>query len=177
MATVPVMKRLAGLLLAVLAVTACSGIDRDKALDEQLDSGDRSDFVDGLVEGAGGIIVRSEAQCWSDAVIATGATPADLERFGDDPLAPSSAEYAALLAECVDPGLDVGADVPIEGEVRAGFLEGLELGGLTSVQAACVLDELADAGFDGRDLFLAGVLPEAQTELIAGFDQAAVGCL
>lgn len=175
MATVFDVQRFAVLLLPLLVLTACSGLDEDTALDEQLDSGDRSDFVDGVVEGAGGIIVRSEAQCWSDAVIATGATPADLDRFADDPLAPASARYTELLAECVDPGID--ADVPIDGAVRTAFLDGLELGGLTTDQAECVLDGLEVAGFDGRDLFLAGVLDDAQTELSAGLDEVAVGCL
>jgi len=159
----------------LLVVSACSGVDKDVALDEQLDEDDRGDFVDGVVEGAGGIIVRSEAQCWSDAVIDSGATPADLELFAADPLAPAAAQYAELLIACVDP--DVEVDVPVEGVVRTAFLDGLGQGGLSDDQATCFLDGLVANGFDGRDLFMAGVSPDAASALSASLDEVAAGCL
>jgi len=168
-------KRLATLFIPLLVLSACSGVEGDVALEEQLDSDDRSDFVDGVVEGAQGVILRDEAQCWSDAVIATGATPDDLDRWSDDPLAPGSAEYLALLNDCIDPAAE--AAVPIEGLIKTSFIDGLVQGGLTNDQAECVLDGLASAGFDGRDMFLSGVLPEVQDELGAGFAEAADSCI
>lgn len=169
------MKRLVAVFLPLLVLGACSGIDKDVALDDQLDDDDRGDFVDGVVEGAGGIIVRSEAQCWSDAVIDSGATPADLELFAADPMAPAAAQYTELLTECIDPDVDI--DVPVDGDVRTAFIEGLAAGGLTDAQANCFLDGLVADGFDGRDLFMAGVSSEAQAELSATLDKIAVDCL
>lgn len=108
-------------------------------------------------------------------MIATGATPNDLDQWSEDPLAPGGADYLALLNDCIDPAAE--AEVPIEGLIKTSFVDGLVQGGLTSDQAECVLDGLASAGFDGRDLFLSGILPEGQDELDAGFAEAADGCI
>ncbi len=173
---VPGVKRLAVLMIPILAFTgACSKLDEDVALDEQLDDGDRDDFVSGVVEGAGGVILVDEAQCWSDAVLASGATPADLDRFSNDPLSADAAQYTGLLVDCVDPTADV--DVPIEGTVRTSFLAGFTGAGLTDEQAVCVLEGLIAEGVDGRDLFLAGLLPDVGAQLTATVDAVAPTCL
>jgi hypothetical protein len=174
-ATVLGMKRSVVLLIPLLILGACSGVDGDVALEEQLDSDGRSDFVEGIMQGAQGMILRDEAQCWSDAVVASGATPDDLDRWADDPLSAAGIDYSLLLADCIDPAADV--QVPIEGLMRTSFLGGLTEGGLTSVQAECVLDGLDAAGFGGRDLFLSGVLPEAQTALGDAFDALFGDCI
>jgi hypothetical protein len=108
-------------------------------------------------------------------VIATGATPDDLDQWSEDPLAPGGADYLALLNDCIDPAAE--AVVPVEGLIKTSFVDGLVEGGLTNDQAECVLDGLASAGFDGRDLFLSGILPEVEDELGAWFATAADGCL
>jgi hypothetical protein len=175
LATVLDMKRPVALFVPLLILGACSGIDGDVALEEQLDSDGRSDFVDGVMQGAEGMILRDEAQCWGDAIVAAGATPDDLDRWADDPLSATGTDYSTLLADCIDPEADL--EVPIEGLMRTSFLGGLEEGGLTSIQAECVLDGLEAAGFGGRDLFLSGVLPEAQTALGDAFDALFGDCI
>lgn len=175
-ASLPGVKRLIAAVIPILAVTgACSRLDSDVALDEQLDDGGRDDFVSGVVEGAGGVILVGEAQCWSDAVLATGATPADLDRFAADPLSADASQYTGLLIDCIDPAAEV--DVAIEGDVRTSFLGGLTRAGLTDEQANCVLDGLIAEGVGGRDMFLAGLLPELSGDLTDTLDAVAPACL
>jgi hypothetical protein len=169
-------RSLALVVTVVIASTGCGSLDEDQPLGDQLDADDRTEFVDGVMKGAAGLLARSEAECWSDALFESGATPAQLEEWSRNPLEATGLGVENALSECVDPELEI--DVPLEGDVQDDFVTGLTSSGMTDEQAQCVLDGLDGAGYDARDLMLAGLSTgPAGDEIGRALAEIGAGCL
>lgn len=162
------------LVVGVLTLAGCGSVDQDRPLSEQTDDGDRADAVEMVVDDSGGVIVASEAECWVDAIIESGATPAELAAFGADPMSISSAEISDALVGCLDQSLDVS--VPIEGDVREQLIAGFISGGLEREAAECTLDELTMSGVDARALTIAGWNDAASAEIERYVFEAIAAC-
>ena len=160
------------LVAGALALTACNSFDEDQPLSEQTDDDDRVEAVESVVDGSGGVIATSEAECWVDAIIDSGATPAEVEAFGDDPLAIGNADIADALVGCIDPAIEM--NIPFEGDVREQLVAGFTGGGVDRDAAECILDELASSGVDARALTIAGWNDDAAAD-IDGFVADAIG--
>jgi hypothetical protein len=162
------------LVAGALTLTACNSFDEDQPLSEQTDDDDRDDAVESVVDGSGGVIATSEAECWVDAIIESGATPAEVEAFGADPLSIDSADIADALVGCIDPTIEM--DVPFEGDVREQLVAGFTGGGVDREVAECILDELASSGVDARALTIAGWNDDAAVEIDAFVIDAIGAC-
>jgi hypothetical protein len=162
-------------LAAALVLTACGGgLDEDEALADQLDGDDRSEAIEGVVEGAGGVLTESEATCWVDEILASGATPADLNEFGENPLGLVSADMVGMLTGCIDPSIEV--DAPLAGDVRDQLTDGFVAGGVTPASAECIIEGLEAQGFDARDITVAGWMEDMNAPVMAAIGQLAITC-
>ena len=165
--------RSAALVAIVLTAAACgSDVDSDAPLGDQLDGGERADFIDGFVEGTNGTVARSEAECVSKAMFDADLTLEEIMSASSSSTGPGATVLAEALDRCIDPALDM--EVPLEGDVRDLIAQGLVGSGLTTEQIDCLLDSYAAAGIDARDLFLAGLSPNPDVDAVSA--DAFVAC-
>lgn len=157
--------RTAALVALLIATAACgSDVASDEPLGDQLDGGERSEFIDGFVEGTNGTVARSEAECVSNAMFDADLTLEEIMSASSSSTGPGAPVLAEALDRCIDPTLDM--DVPLEGEVRELIGDGLQGSGLTAEQVDCFLDAYVAAGIDARDLFLAGLSPNPDVDAV-----------
>ncbi len=133
-------------------------------------------MVDVIVDDSGGLLTRGEIECWIDAVIASDLNPYQVAALEDDPLVimdiPAGVE---TLGPCIDPSADV--DVPMTDQFRADVVSGMVSEGATIEQANCLFDALVEAGFDVRDLTVAGLTGTGPDGFDAALTQAMGVCV
>lgn len=170
------MKSLVLAVVAALALTACSQLEGDVAISEQIDGDDdRGDMVRGFMEGTSNAFLVSEAECVIDNILESDVTPDELLAMADQPEV-AFGFYSIAVPECVDLSASVESS-PVEGPIREGMLDGFEASGLTPSEGECLLDALVDGGYDTRDLVIAGYMPDAFPEFGSDIAAAAPGCL
>ncbi len=162
-------------LVAAFAVTACGGgLDEDTPLAEQTDDDDRQEAIDGVMEGAGGVLAESEAACWVDAILESGTTPGEILAFGENPLDVANADMAGMLTECIDSSLEV--DAPFDGAVREQLTQGFVSAGVTPATAECIIDGLEAGGYDARDITVAGWMNDMSAPVMTAIGELAITC-
>ncbi len=177
------------LMIAVLATlaatTGCSSTDADPSSttpvssvspassmaeassDSQESSGVHRGLVEGIIEGSGGVLSRSEAECWASAIEKADLTLDQIAELSDDPLALADMPVVSgALVTCIDPSVDL--DLPMTDQFRDQVVLGMTSQGITKEQGNCILDVLIEDGYDARDLTVAGLTGAGPD----GFDQA-----
>lgn len=149
--------------------------DVDRSLRDQLDEqGERSEFVDGLLEGSVGLMTRGEAECVADRLLATDITPEEIDAATRDPFGSTARGIDEFMSACIDP--DAPLDVPLDGPVGDRMAQGLAASGMSPEAIQCFFDGLGARGYDARDFVVAGSNPDAVPDFQSALGAIAAEC-